>query len=74
MEEIKIWAIDGSGAVADLKPTGQTETEKLLEDVLVSRPEDIEDMEEIDHVRESGEEYVPWESAKTELRANGVDV
>ena len=38
MEEIKIWAIDGS-EVADLKSTGQTETEKLLEDALVSRPD-----------------------------------
>ena len=39
MEEIKIWAIDGSGAVVDLSPTGQTETEKLLEDALVSSPD-----------------------------------
>ena len=39
MEEIKIWAIDGSGAVVNLSPTGQTETEKLLEDALVSSPD-----------------------------------
>ena len=39
MEEIKIWAIDGSGAVADLEPAGQTETENLLEDALVNRPD-----------------------------------
>ena len=38
MEEIKLWTIDGS-KVEDLKPTSQTETEKLLEDTLVSRPE-----------------------------------
>ena len=31
MEEVKLWAIDGS-QVEDLKPTGQTDTEKLLED------------------------------------------
>ena len=36
--------------------------------------EDIEDMEEMDRIRESGGEYVPWEQAKTELRANGIDV
>ena len=36
--------------------------------------EALEDMEEIDRVRESGEEYIPWERAKTELRADGVDV
>ena len=38
MEEIKLWWVDGS-QVQDLKPTGQTETEKLLEDTLVSCPE-----------------------------------
>ena len=38
MEEIKLWSVDGS-QVEDLKPTGQTETEKLLEDALVKRPD-----------------------------------
>ena len=38
MEEVKLWSVDGS-QVKDLKPTGQTETEKLLEDTLVSCPE-----------------------------------
>ncbi len=38
MEEIKLWTIDGS-QVEDLKSVGQTETEKLLEDTLVNRPE-----------------------------------
>lgn len=38
MEEIKLWAIGGS-QIADLKPTGQTETEEMLEDTLVSRPD-----------------------------------
>ncbi len=38
MEEIKLWTIHGS-RVEDLKPTGQTETEKQLEDALVSRPD-----------------------------------
>ncbi len=36
MEEVKLWAIDGSQA-EDLKPTSQTE--KLLENALVSRPD-----------------------------------
>ena len=38
MEDIKIWALDGS-QVEDLKPAGQTETERLLEDTLVSSPD-----------------------------------
>ncbi len=38
MEEVKLWAIDGS-QIADLKPTDQTETEKLLEDTLATRPD-----------------------------------
>ena len=38
MEEIKLWTIDGS-QINDLKPTGQTDTEKLLEDTLVNRPD-----------------------------------
>ena len=36
--------------------------------------EDIEDIREIDRVREANEEYVPWEQAVAELRADGVDV
>ena len=36
--------------------------------------EDLECMEAIDLVRESGEEYIPWEQAVAELRALGVDV
>ena len=44
MEEVKLWAIDGSH-VEDLKPASQTETEKLLEDSLVSSPDMLlEDM------------------------------
>ena len=38
MEGIKIWAIDAS-QVEELKPTSQTESERLLEDTLVSRPD-----------------------------------
>ena len=38
MEEVKLWAIDGS-QVEDLKPAGQAETEKLLEDSLVNSPD-----------------------------------
>ena len=36
--------------------------------------EDIEDMEEINRVQESCAEYIPWEQAKKDLRAKGVDV
>ncbi len=36
--------------------------------------EDLEDMEALDRTREAGSEYVPWEQAKAELQADGVDV
>ncbi len=36
--------------------------------------EDLEDLEEIRQLRETTEERVPWEQAKAELRAEGVDV
>ena len=36
--------------------------------------EDMEDSAEIEASRTSGEETVPWEEAKKELRAKGVDV
>ena len=38
------------------------------------RQEDLSDLQEIDRVRKDGEEPVPWEQAKAELRAQGVDV
>lgn len=37
MDEVKIWAIEGSGAV-ELESAERTETEKTLEDTLVSNP------------------------------------
>ena len=36
--------------------------------------EDLADLQEIDRVRNAGEETLPWEQAKEELRAQGVDV
>jgi hypothetical protein len=36
--------------------------------------EDLEDAQEIRHLRESEEEVVSWEQAKAELRAAGIDV
>jgi hypothetical protein len=36
--------------------------------------EDLEDAEEIRRLREAGEETIPWEQAKAELQAEGVDV
>jgi hypothetical protein len=41
---------------------------------LLSLLEDAEDAEEIDRLREAGEEAISWEQAKAELRAEGVDV
>jgi hypothetical protein len=36
--------------------------------------EDMEDAEDCVRLRETGEEAVPWEQAKEELRAQGIDV
>ncbi len=36
--------------------------------------EDFEDAEEIRRLREMMEERIPWDQAKAELRAEGVDV
>ncbi len=41
---------------------------------LLTLLEDLEDAEEIRRLREAGEEAIPWEQAKAELRAEGVDV
>ncbi|HWP49265.1 MAG TPA: hypothetical protein VNM22_19065 [Candidatus Limnocylindrales bacterium] len=41
---------------------------------LLTLLEDLEDAEEIRRLREAGEEAVPWEQAKAELRAKEVDV
>jgi len=46
---------------------------KVWEDLLTLL-EDWEDAEEIRRLREAGEETIPWEQAKAELRAEGVDV
>jgi len=36
--------------------------------------EDLEDAEEIRRLRAAGEEAIPWEQAKVELRGEGIDV
>lgn len=36
--------------------------------------EDQEDAEEIRRLREAGEEAIPWDQAKADLRAEGLDV
>ena len=41
---------------------------------LLTLLEDLEDAEEIRQSRASGEEAIPWDQAKTELRAKGIDV
>jgi len=41
---------------------------------LLTLIEDWEDAEEIRRLREVGEEAIPWEQAKSELRAEGIDV
>lgn len=38
-DEIKIWAMDGSGGVARLESAERTPTEKMLEDTLVNNPD-----------------------------------
>jgi hypothetical protein len=46
---------------------------KIWEELLAFL-EDWEDAEEIHRLREAGEEAIPWEQAKAELRAEGIDV
>lgn len=41
---------------------------------IVTILEDIEDEEEFRRLRDADEEVIPWEQAKAELRADGVDV
>ncbi len=41
---------------------------------LLTLLENLEDAEEIRRLREAGEEGVPWEQAKAELRSEGIDV
>jgi len=41
---------------------------------LLTLLEDLEDAEEIHRLRETGEEAIPWEQAKAELRSEGIDV
>ncbi|MGQ9585874.1 MAG: hypothetical protein ACUVXG_10805 [Anaerolineae bacterium] len=41
---------------------------------LLTALEDWEDAEEIRRLREAGEEAIPWEQAKAELRVEGIDV
>jgi len=41
---------------------------------LLTLLEDLEDVEEIHRLRETGEEAIPWEQAKAELRSEGIDV
>ncbi len=56
-------------------PTGKKQAVQLdyaTWKALLNLLEDIEDLQEIDRVRESGDEYVPWEQAEAELRTNGI--
>lgn len=41
---------------------------------LLTLLEDLEDAEEIEQLRASDEEVIPWEQAKAELRAEGINV
>ncbi len=41
---------------------------------LLNLLEDLEDSEEIGHLRAAAEESIPWEQARVELQANSADV
>ena len=41
---------------------------------LLDMLDDLADLQEIDRVRNIGEEALPWDQTKDELRAQGVDV
>ena len=43
-------------------------------DKLLTLLEDLEDAEEISYLHKAGEESIPWEQAKVDLQAKGVDV
>ena len=45
-----------------------------LWDKLLTLLEDLEDAEELQALHEIEEETIPWEQARAELRAKGVDV
>jgi hypothetical protein len=45
-----------------------------LWDELLTLLEDLEDTQEIRHLREAGAATVPWDQAKAELRTRGADV
>ena len=68
--------------VSELKEMAQTVIDSdgnkraiLLDyDIWAELMEELEDMEAIDEVRESGEGYIPWEQAVEELRKQGVDI
>ncbi len=46
----------------------------VLWEELLTLLEDLEDADEIRRLREAGEEPIPWEQAKAELRGEGIDV
>ncbi len=46
---------------------------RLWEELLILL-EDQEDAKEIRRLREAGAEAIPWEQAKAELRAEGIEV
>jgi hypothetical protein len=46
----------------------------VLWEELLTLLEDLEDAEEIRRLHEAGEEAIPWEQAKAELRGEGIDV
>jgi hypothetical protein len=41
---------------------------------LLSLLEDLEDAQELAELRQTDEEVVPWDQAKAELRAGGLDI
>ncbi len=65
-------------AVQFVVDTGGTKRAVILDytvwEELLSLLEDAEDAAEIDHLREAGEEAIPWEQAKAELRDEGKQV
>lgn len=55
-------------------PDKREEDGEAAEPATSQRQQDLSDLQEIDRVRKDGEETIPWEQAKAELRAQGVDV
>ena len=75
-QKVQVILYDGRIELIPLKPVEEMRGFLQGINTAVEREaelEDMEDAEEIRRLRKAGEETIPWEQAKAELRAGGVD-